>query len=136
MTGQTEAEKFSGQDLKNIARCQSALCWLVFVRILMIAVYMNLTAFAPRGAALFNAADPILTSMLVVLSIVFSFFLAKFLRRKFAVFYSAGMIIPFVNLLVLLYLIIQSTRALRANGIRVGIMGARQEDLKQLTANG
>ncbi len=56
--------------------------------------------------------------------IVFVYHLAKGLKEKRPLLYVIGMLLRLVNLIILLVLISKATKTLKANGFKVGLMGA------------
>lgn len=106
-------QTFTKDAILNIAKFQSLLCWLIIVTLL---VYI----FAP-----------ILTILTSIASIYFVYSLAKSLGEIRPWVYIIAMLIPIVSILALLNLIQKATKVLRAHNIRVGVMGANKEDLKE-----
>ena len=124
-------QPFEKNELLNIAKYQSAICWIVVVRIVMLIVGIFLTVQKIAISDVTNSVLNVLGILLSVAVIVLIYLLAKNLKKK-AWLFTIGLFVPIVNIGVLLYLIIQATKVLRANGIRVGVMGANKEDLNNL----
>ena len=57
------------------------------------------------------------------------YYLARSLKVKRPWLYAVGIFVPIANLFVLLGVIRAATKVLRAKNIRVGIMGAKKEDV-------
>ncbi|MEP6670392.1 MAG: DUF4339 domain-containing protein [Chthoniobacter sp.] len=112
-----EAQRETGilldAEILKLARLQKYLIWVVLASL----------------ASLLNRYLAIGT---IILTAVFMFRLAKTLRKP-AWGFAIGAFIPLISLILLLGLNSDATAALRKRGIRVGLMGAKQSDLDQLT---
>jgi hypothetical protein len=103
--------------LDRIASGQRLMIYAVLVSMAGMALR---TAMGPPAAVISLAAT--------VVAIVAAARLSSALGSGIAmrVFYCLAMIIPIINLVVMLILSSRSTRALRAGGYKVGLLGARQ----------
>ena len=99
-------------ELLEVAKYQKYIQWLVVARLLAM--------FIPHA-----------TVITTVIGIYFIYKLAAALRSTVAWLYIIVAFIPLIGLLALLHLVVSATKILRANGVRVGIMGARMEDLSR-----
>ncbi len=97
-------------DLLEVARYQKYIQWLILAYLVAM--------FIPFGSIIVSV-----TSMYVVYK------LAAALRASAAWLYVVAMIFPIIGLLALLHIVVNATRILRANGVRVGVMGAKLEDI-------
>ena len=104
-------QKLGNDAIADIAKFQALICWLIVATIL---VYIFL---------------PILTLVTTAVSLYLVYSLAKSLGEVRPWVYIIAMFIPIVSLITLVILIQKSTKILRANNIRVGVMGANKEDL-------
>jgi hypothetical protein len=102
-----------------IAKRQKAIIWLILLSIPAYAIAMRIP-FLPVGIA--------------IISLVFIYKLAVALREDPWMYVILG-VIPCISLIALLYLNSQANSALKARRIRVGLMGANNEDLKKLNPN-
>jgi hypothetical protein len=76
---------------------------------------------------------PFVSIVTGIFGVVFIYRLAKALKSSLAWLYIVLSFIPFVNLIAVIVLNSRATNVLKAHGIRVGLMGANQEDLSKLT---
>jgi len=128
-----------GTDLRQLARRQRGVVWLVLASIIVSV----LTAFGLG----FGGAAPGRTGLLAMVSIVFTVVLQlavifgtlqlmMALRSHVIVLVLMGllMIQPMICLIVLVIENTRASRRLRRAGIRVGLMGARDEDVVRMLA--
>jgi hypothetical protein len=98
--------------LLEIAKRQKTILWLILINIL--------ASFLPP--------------LLLIIGVIQIYFLSKLSTainmRSWA--YIVGGFIPFINFIVLAVLNSKATAMLQANGIRVGLMGAKSADLNRL----
>jgi hypothetical protein len=87
-----------------------------------------------------NASDAVAVLVLLIvvgrlavlgLCIFGVYAMATALRKKMAVLYALGMLVPLVGLLVLLSLNSEAMSLLKAHGIRIGLMGANRDDVRR-----
>jgi ABC-type glycerol-3-phosphate transport system permease component len=103
-------DPWTKQDLLEVAKFQKYIQWLVLAYLVAM--------FIPFGQLIVG-----------VVGIYFIYKLAVALRSSFAWLYIVAMFIPIIGLLALLHIVVGATRILRTNGVRVGIMGAKLEDI-------
>jgi hypothetical protein len=113
---QSEYADWSNEELLELATRQKHLIWMVL---------MSLIAMFIPYATLITGA----------IQVYFIFKLAQALRSTRAWLYIILIFIPLVGLITLLYLNSEATKALRANHIKVGFMGARSSELEKLRAS-
>lgn len=108
-----------GQDAQRLGRIASGQ------RILIYSVLGSFVAYGLQAAI--GQVAVVLTLVALVASIIGAVKLAGALGRGIVVqvLYGILMVIPVVNLLAMLALSSQATRALRKGGFRVGFLGAR-----------
>jgi predicted neutral ceramidase superfamily lipid hydrolase len=111
-------QKFSNDAIASIAKFQSLICWLIVVTLL---AYIFL---------------PILTIVTTLVSVYLVYSLAKSLGEVRPWVYIIAMFLPLVSLISLVILIQKSTKVLKANNIRVGVMGANKDDLDKFLTGG
>jgi hypothetical protein len=104
---------WSSEEILEIAKRQKQIDWLILLRFLI--------AFIPFA---FMVAVPI--------QIYIIFKLALALRSQDAWGYIILVFIPLIGLLALLHLSRKATKTLQANGVKVGLMGARASDLEKI----
>ena len=108
-------EQWMKQNLMDVAKYQKNIQWLVLAN--LVAMFI-----------------PFATIATGIIGIYFIYKLAAALRASCAWVYIILSFIPLVGLLVLVHFVAKATKVLKANGIRVGIMGARMEDFDKLQA--
>ena len=106
---------FSDSEIIEIAKKQKIILWLILASFV--------AAFIPYA--------PIVTG---ILSLIFIYQLAISVRSTVAWLYAVLALIPLVGLIALLVVNSKATKALKGRGVRVGLMGANQSDLKNLSA--
>ena len=106
-------QEYTNQDVYLIGKKQKVIIWMVLL-LLICLVY------------------PPLQIIVGVVYIFQIYVLAKALKVQYPWLWALGMLIPFVSLICLLSLIHSSTCALRSKGIKVGVMGANKNQLKEL----
>lgn len=103
---------FEKKDLAAIKKYRAAACWVVAVRLVMIAIigWLNFARVSVPG---------IVPSVLLVLSVVLAIFflisiylLAQNLKMR-AWLWTLALLIPFVNLIIFVYLVVKATQVLR-----------------------
>ena len=102
-------DPWSTPELVEVAKYQKYIQWLVLAN--FVAMFIPFGNFA-----------------IAIVGIYFIYKLAAALRSTVAWLYIIAAFIPLVGLLALLHLVVSATKVLRANGIRVGIMGAKMAD--------
>ena len=124
-------------EILNIAKRQKALNWFVVLSIPIFPVGALYGAIILRGYDLIpvNAVDKYYGFLLSIIAIIWTvliYRLAIALKGSPFSCVIAGLI-PGVNLVVLLSLSSEANFALRARGVRVGLMGARKDDLDKIS---
>jgi len=106
--------QYNDSETLEVAKRQKAVLWLIVVN-------------------LFTFWIPFASIVMGIIGIVFIYKLAKALKCSLTWLYVVLSFIPLVGLVALLVLNGKATGALRAHGVRVGLMGANKEDLGKLT---
>ena len=101
------------QDLLEVAKCQKNILWMIIVGL---------------GAMGISMYFPYVNIFVGFVQIYFFYKLAIAVRSSVPWVYVILAFIPFINLISLLYLNGEATKALRTNGINVSLMGARMTD--------
>jgi hypothetical protein len=109
----SQQDPWTKQDLREVAKFQSYIQWLVLANL----------------AAMFIPFATILTGLI---GVFFIYKLASALRSSCAWLYIILSFIPLIGLLALLHFVGKATKVLKANGIRVGLMGARKGDFDSI----
>ena len=112
-TMRTEADGRPDATIREVARWQKAILWLILVRL---------------GTGRIPGA-------FVVASLIGAYFvyrLGKALGSAWTIPVALLAFIPFIGLIPLLILNAEATKALQARGVHVGLMGARRADLDRL----
>ncbi len=118
-------ENYSREEIRQIAKYQSLVCWLFFSSLILLFSSALLIGAFPRNLV------AIARLVLFVFFLVYYYKLGKALKLPRFFLYIIGFFIPLVNLLVILTLLGRATKILKAQQIRVGLMGANQKDLKK-----
>lgn len=116
MKSGSAAVDFTNQELYLIGKKQKMIIWLVLLWIVCI-IYRPLMII-PSFIAIFKVYE-----------------LARALKYKHPGLLTFGMFVPFVGLICLARLMQDSTHALRSKGIKVGVMGANKNQLRNLYKN-
>ena len=116
---------YSNVEILYIAKQQKAVLWLIPISILAYLV----------GFAIGPHMVPVFVLALGVISLIFIYQLALALKEPAPWVYAILALIPCISLISMLILNGRATSALKAQGIRVGLMGARREDLDKINAN-
>lgn len=109
---------YTDSEVLDIARRQKAILWLILISI-------------PAYAA--SLVIPFLPLIVGIVSLVFIYQLAAALKLSAPWLYVILGLIPCISLIALLVINSIAVSALKARGIRVGLMGARQDDLNKIT---
>ncbi len=128
--------QFTKEELILIAKNQSLFCLIIFIGLCFRISIVGLSVMLPKANEE-SLIALVLGMLLIVVSIgvfisavIVTYRLAKAQKFKNPVLYSAGLIVPLINLFIILRLIANATKILRAHNIRVGIMGANKDDLR------
>ncbi len=94
-------------------------------KLLIYAILINIAAIVLRSA-LSTVVAGILGLVTLALAIMGIFGMAAALRFSSAVkvLLTLSMLVPFVNLIVMLFLNVRATKVLKAGGYKVGLLGA------------
>jgi len=108
---------FTKDEILNLAKEQNTLCWIFFG---LIASYVLIMVYIG-----------IITIFILSIWAIFKVYhLAKALKKENPGLYAFGMFIPIIKLIVLLTVIQNTTKILRANNISVGLMGANKQSIE------
>ena len=116
---------YSNVEILYIAKQQKAVLWLIPISILAYLV----------GFTIGPQIVPVFVLALGVISLIFIYQLALAIKEPAPWVYAILALIPCISLISMLILNGRATSALKAQGIRVGLMGARKEDLDKINAN-
>ena len=108
---------FNDEEILGISKSQKVIILLI------------LLVFPAYFAAIFF---PVLGLIFGIITLVFIHRLAAALKAQLPWLYVLLAIVPCINFIALLVLNSRANSALKARGIRVGLMGANGEDLKTL----
>ena len=124
-----EEIKYENNEIGYIAKKQKLVLW-IFIGALVGNIGSKF--FNPQ----INNIHALIYNVLAIAGLAFwitliitVYFLAKGLKEKRPLVYSVGMILPLINLVVVLSLIGKATKILKANGIKVGLMGADTKEI-------
>lgn len=133
---------YSAEELKKIAKYQSLVCWFLLFSILLniFVFFIRIVGEVDPGTQPLEAVlmaiityCQLFTRIAVLIAMVVWYYkLAKSLKGKAPFLVIPLLFLPLINLLVVAHLVGKATRVLRAHNIRVGLMGARKEDLQNL----
>ena len=126
----------------QVAKAQKGVLWCVALNILLSISSRVINAPAPDdpeqvGAAIGLAmlgVQVLYFCVLIPVMLYFVYRLATALHSRAAWLWCITMIFPCVNLILLLVLSSRATKAIRAQGVKVGLMGAKLADLQQPSA--
>lgn len=104
--------QYNKTGIKDIAKFQKLICWLFLIMII-------------------GLIFPIITLGANIVAIFCVYYLARALKVNHPGLYVLGVFIPIVSLFVLLNVIQKSTKVLRSQNIKVGVMGANKKDLNK-----
>ncbi len=126
----------SNVEILEIAKQQKTILWFIPISILSILVYLVAVAMGPEIASAIPITIATATAIAIgVISLIFVYQLALALKEPAPLLYVALAMIPCISTIAILILNGRATSALKAQGIRVGLMGARKEDLDKINAN-
>ncbi len=111
---------YTDAEILDIAKNQKAILWLIVA---------NIGAYAAAGSL---TVIPIF--IVAILSLVVIYKLAVALRASAPALYVVLGLIPCISLIALVVINSQATTALKSRGIRVGLMGANEGDLKKISS--
>lgn len=130
------AEKWSSDEVINIARWKKYFIWIALLQILEIAwftIQMHIFKRSPSGGHQITGYWVIIFPYIIILnyaiSILFAYVMYNFsvsLKKSAPVLYALSAIIGFVNLIVLFVLNDEATKILRSNGIRANFFGVHK----------
>ena len=120
---------FTKEDIRFVARDQRIIC-LIFLcfLIIMVAGFCAGVLQLPESHPIFTIMN-VLEICIRIAALIFVYRLASSMKVARPWMYVIGMFFPWINLLVLAFLIPRATKVLRANNIRVGLLGYNKEDL-------
>jgi hypothetical protein len=127
---------FTREELLRIASSQKAIITLILVNFLFaIGLVSSLISLGPEhwAAGVIVSAVRWVLLILNLIAVVCIYRLAKALRQT-AWVYAVAAFIPCVGLVTLLVINHFATRALRRHGVRVGLTGAVESDLEDVTS--
>jgi len=109
-------EKWSRRDLVEIAK------WQRFIILLLVVVVLGLVLTSALGSGYHIV---MVRLGLLATQIYFIYKLASAFRADYPIVYALACLLPWVNVIVLLYANNKATNILRANGQKVGLLGAK-----------
>jgi hypothetical protein len=127
--------RFTLKEILEIASSQKAIISLILTNLIVgVAILGPALALGPsnplgEGIVL---AGRLATMVINVIAVVFIYRLAKTLRRT-AWVYVVAAFFPCISLITLLVVNHHATQTLRDCGVRVGLLGAKREDLENMT---
>lgn len=131
-------------DLSEVARWQKYISWLILIQIADFFLLIGVAVFGTSSAQPGGASDLVSTGLVLllyvgslvaaVLCVYSAYKLASALRMSAAIVCAVAMLIPLLALIMLVVLSSNATQLLQRNGIRVGLMGASQEDVRRACA--
>jgi len=113
-----EEKKYSKQDIEAVAKSQKIVLWVFLVSIIV-------SFGIPWDNTIF-------WGLVGVVDLYFIYKLVRALGLKNLWLYIVGMFIPPVSIVLFLYLIIKATKVLKAQSIKVGVMGYKKNSLDEL----
>jgi len=105
---------YSKEEVYYIGRNQKTILWLIIAFIASSFIH------------------PYVTMLVIIINIVFVYKLAKAEKSSIAWLCALLQLIPLINIICLLILNNKATKILKKQGIRVGLIGVSNKDLKNL----
>lgn len=127
-------------EVYHVAKAQKAVLWCFLAGILLnivlsvsesVTIDPSDTSASALFIVLFELAGLILSIALIVAMIYFVYKLATSLHSQAVWLWCVAMIVPCLNLICLLMLISRASQAIRAQGVKVGLMGADLTELER-----
>src|SRR5688572_1859873 len=115
---------FTPEELSGIIRAQKNV-----LRLLLISIFLVAAMFLPVPSEMADFVAPAIVIAFLVIGLIGAVFihrLARALGDPVAWIYVICAFIPLVSTVTLLILDLRATAALRANGIEVGMLGAKE----------
>jgi hypothetical protein len=106
-------------DVRGVAKAQKGILWCILGAIIILVLCIFV-------AQAFN----ILYLPLAIIEIYFVYKLLTALKSKYWILWIIGIIIPYLSLILLLVLNDRATKTIKQHGYKVGLMGARLDDIK------
>jgi len=125
---------FTREELLQIAKSQKTIIRLILLNLLLIlCLVVPVIMLGPesKSAALIILLGRYTMLLVNIIAVVFIYLLAKALHKT-AWVYALAAFLPCIGLITLLLVNHYATQTLRANGVRVGLLGARQGDLENI----
>lgn len=118
-----------GVDLRTVARRQRLLLWFVLG-----LLALQFAPFMIRSSSLLDVVTTLALLVMTISVLVAVVTLTIALRRHVivTVLYAVLMLAPCINLIILLVINQQATAVLRKAGLRVGLMGVKDEQVVRL----
>jgi len=116
---------FTMTETLAIAKGQKGILWCILANILL---FVLIVLLGPTMRLLFLGIIP--------LQLYFIYKLASALKSGAPVLWMIGMFFPLISLILLLILTDRATKAIRAAGFRVGLMGATISDIEAAISAG
>ncbi len=110
---QSVQEQWTKQDLVEVAKRQKSIMWMILIS--LVAMFI-----------------PFATIVTGIIQIYFIYKLAAAVRSSAAWVYIILAFIPLIGLIALVHINGRATKTLQANGIKVGVMGARMADFDKI----
>jgi len=107
------AQEWTKADLVEVAKWQKNIMWMILIS--LVAMFI-----------------PFATIVTGIIQIYFIYKLAAAVRSSAAWLYIILGFIPLIGLLALLHINGMATKTLQANGVKVGLMGARMADFEKM----
>ena len=123
--------KYTLAEVLAIAKGQRAVLWCILGNIVCFLFFMAIGAVLPEEIAGFVVLPFFLGFIaLVIAQIAFIYRLSCALRKGIPVLWTIGVLIPVLSLVIMLVLSSEATRAIRAEGFKVGLMGADTDEIE------
>jgi multisubunit Na+/H+ antiporter MnhF subunit len=125
---------FTREELLQIARSQETIINLILLNLLLgLCIFVSVMILGPTSTSGRIIILLVRGTILVIniMAVVFIFRLAKALHKT-AWVYALAAFLPCIGLVTLLLVNHYATQTLRANGVRVGLLGARKGDLENI----
>jgi len=126
---------FSREELVRIARSQKGIINLILVNLLVVMCLVGLLIWMGPERKSVPEVDVLgrgTAAVVNIITVVFIYRMAKALRLT-AWLFAVAAFVPCIGLLALLLVNHLATEALRYQGVRVGLLGARISDLESLS---
>ncbi|MBU1084566.1 MAG: hypothetical protein KKG84_05670 [Candidatus Omnitrophica bacterium] len=111
---------YEKKDLEAIAKNQKLIIWF-FISLSFVLILGGIVKIPELNVVFTVAQIAVFVPLLVQV-----FKIARNLKEKNDIIYAVALFLPIISLVVIAYLLSRSTKVLRAHGMKVGLLGAKE----------